>query len=352
MSVPKLSVVMSVFDGEAFLADAMECVLNQTYRDFEFIVINDGSRDATLTILRDYAANDARIRIIDQENTGLTIALRRGIDQAKGEFIARMDVDDVSLPTRFEKQMALFERYPELVAVTTDVEHFFEDGSFFALAQLRRDTRLLPLLFVFSNIIGGHGQMIFRRDAYHQVGGYNPTFRYAQDGELWIRLADIGPFGIVPETLYRYRTGHENITTVFRSEQASFSDRTRQEQFRKITGLDLDSESARALMLFFWHGPGEDTSRRATWKLAWVMKRATNDFFAANPALAKQKFDVLYRFARRWVIRQGEIKSLSPVLRLIMVANTFRLGIAALGALLRHGTAKPPPGPTVAADVD
>ena len=350
--MPKLSVVMSVFNGEAFVADAIEFILSQTYRDFEFIAINDGSTDATLSIMQRYAAKDSRIRIIDQENTGLTIALRRGIDEARGEFIARMDVDDVSLPTRFEKQMALFDRHPELVAVTTDVEHFLEDGSFFALAQLRRDTRLLPLLLVFSNAIGGHGQVVFRRDAYIKSGGYNPDFRYAQDGELWIRLVDQGPFGIVPETLYRYRTGHENITSLFRSEQASFSDRTRQIQFKKITGLDLDDELARALMLFFWHGPAEDTSRRATWLLAWVMVTATDAFFAANPHLVKQKFNVLFRFARRWVMRQTELKSLSPVLRLIMIANTLRLGTAALLTLLRHGSAKPSPGPTVPAATD
>lgn len=349
MSVPKLSVVMSVFDGEPFVADAVECILNQTYRDFEFIVINDGSSDGTLAILKEYAAKDDRVRLIDQKNTGLTLALRRGVDVAKGEFIARMDVDDVSLPTRLEKQMALFERYPELIAVTTDVEHFLEDGSFFALAQLRRDTRLLPLLFVFSNAIGGHGQVIFRRDAYMKVGGYDPEFRYAQDGELWTKLVEQGPFGVVPETLYRYRTGHENITTVFRSEQASFSDRTRQRQFKKITGHDLDDELARALMLFFWHGPPEETSRRATWLLAWVMITATDAFFVAHPGLIKQKFNVLFRFARRWLIRQTELKSLSPALRFIMLANTVRLGIAAVFTLLRHGSAKPATGATVPA---
>ena len=347
--MPKLSVVMSVYNGEAFVADAMTCILDQTYRDFEFIVINDGSTDGSLAILSEFAAKDTRVRIIDQANTGLTIALRRGIDEARGEYIARMDVDDVSLPTRFAKQMALFERHPEFVAVTTDVEHFLEDGSFYALAQLRRDTRLLPLLLVFSNVIGGHGQMMFRRDAYLEAGGYNPEYRYAQDGELWIRLADLGPFGIVPETLYRYRTGHKNITHVFKSEQASFSDRTRQKQFKKITGHELDDELARGLKLFFWHGPAEEMSRRATWRLAWVMVTATDAFFESHPELIKQKFDVLLRFTRRWLVRQTEVHSRSPILRLIILANTFRLGVAALFALLRHGSAKPPPGPTVPA---
>ena len=98
---------MSVYNGEDFIADAIECILDQTYRDFEFIIINDGSKDGSLAIMQDYASKDARIRIIDQEDTGLTIALRRGVDAAPGDYIARMDVAAVPLPRRFEKQMAL-----------------------------------------------------------------------------------------------------------------------------------------------------------------------------------------------------------------------------------------------------
>ena len=190
---------MSVYNGEAFINDAIGYILAQTYRDFEFIIINDGSTDGTLAIMQEHAVKDARIRIIDQENTGLTLALRRGIEASTGEYIARMDVDDISHPQRFEKQMALIDANPELVAGTTDVQHYSLQGPKPDFSSLDRDPRLLPMLLSFFTALGGHGQVIFSRKAYDAAGGYNPNFRYSQDYDLWTRLVEQGPFGSVRE---------------------------------------------------------------------------------------------------------------------------------------------------------
>jgi glycosyltransferase involved in cell wall biosynthesis len=105
-----ISVVMPVYNGEKYLNEAIESILNQTYRDFEFIIINDGSQDNTQMIIEEYANNDPRIRIISRENRGLIASLNQGLENAHGKFIARMDADDISEPNRFELQLDLMER--------------------------------------------------------------------------------------------------------------------------------------------------------------------------------------------------------------------------------------------------
>ncbi len=338
-SVPKLSAVMSVYNGEEFVAEAIECILAQTYRDFELICINDGSKDGSLAIMQDYAAKDDRIRIIDQENTGLTIALRRGVEEAKGDYIARMDVDDVSLPTRFEKQMALIEANPDLVAVTADVEHFYDDGTIASVAKFRRDPRLLPLLMCFVNVIGGHGQMIYSRAAYMAVGGYDPDYNYAEDYDLWARMADEGPFGNVPEVLYRYRTGHESISSLNSSKQAVVAGRVAQRQFKKIAGAELDPDVAAGIYSYWRQGIPEDTSLKDTWRTTSAMMIAVDAFFESHAELRGEKYETLRKLAARWWWRlnQAEFRAPSPMLRLIYLANIARLGAAALVAKARHG---------------
>jgi glycosyltransferase involved in cell wall biosynthesis len=328
---------MSVYNGEQFIAEAIECILAQTYRDFEFIIINDGSSDASLAIMQEYAARDDRIHIIDQDNTGLTVALRRGIDAAKGEYIARMDVDDISLPRRFEKQMALLEARPELVAVTTDVQHYSENGPRPEISALKRDPRLLPLLLCFANELGGHGQVIFRRDAYQAAGGYNPEFRYSQDYDLWTRLAKQGLFGSVREVLYHWLCGHGNISSRFSSAQAACSQSIQRRQYRRIIGSDMRETTAQALWLFSRRAAPERTSMLETWRVTSAMLRGIRVFFKANPELAHEKFESLRFFAAVWWWRLKQFSQPRPFLRLAYLACIARLGLAALLALAVHG---------------
>ena len=335
---PKLSVVMSVYNGERFVAAAIECILAQTYRDFEFIIINDGSTDGSLAIIEDYAARDDRIRVLDQANTGLTVALRRGVEAATGEYIARMDVDDVSLPQRFEKQMVLFAANPDLVAVTTDVQHVSPSGPKRTQSRLERDPRLLPLLFCFENAIGGHGQMIFRRDAYLAAGGYNPEFRYSQDFDLWTRMADVGPFGAVREPLYHWLTDHDNISSRHAEAQSSCSRKIRQTQYRKIVGSDLDDATAHDLVRFIARRAPEQTTIVQSWRLTSAILRAIRVFFRDNPGLAHEKYPTLYLFAATWWWRIKEFATPSPLLRIAFLVCVIRFGMAAVLARALHGT--------------
>lgn len=114
VTCPAISVVMSVYNGEAFLAEAVESILNQTLPDFEFVIINDGSNDKTAEILSDYAKRDPRVRVFPQENKGRAKSLNRGIDLARAPVIARMDADDIAFPSRFEQQLELLTAQPDI----------------------------------------------------------------------------------------------------------------------------------------------------------------------------------------------------------------------------------------------
>lgn len=112
---PQISVIMSVYNGEKYLREAIDSILNQTFTHFEFIIVNDGSTDKSLNIIKSY--NGSRIILVQQENKGLAAALNEGIKIAKGKYIAMMDADDISLPTRLEKQIQFMEAHPEYVAI-------------------------------------------------------------------------------------------------------------------------------------------------------------------------------------------------------------------------------------------
>src|SRR5436305_623407 len=113
-NAPPISVVMAVYNSASVVADAIESILQQTFRDFEFIIVDDGSTDSTGEVLRDYAERDVRIKLYTQENCGLIASLNRACRLAKGRYIARMDADDISLPPRFEKQFHYLESHPEI----------------------------------------------------------------------------------------------------------------------------------------------------------------------------------------------------------------------------------------------
>ena len=334
---PQLSVVMSVYNGEDFVADAIQCILDQTYTDFELVLINDGSKDGSLAIMQEFADRDSRIRIIDQANTGLTIALRRGVDAARGTYIARMDVDDISTPDRFEKQMELAAARPELVAITSDVEHFFEDGSPSVTAQLRVDPRLLPLYLVFSNRIGGHGQMVYRKDAYLACGGYDPDYNFSEDYDLWTRLIEQGPFGVVPKTLYRYRSGHESISSLNAVRQSAVAGRICRRQFHKLTGEDIDEATSDGIRVFWRNFLLTGITPQQMKSVSSAMNKAVNAFFEQNPSLADHEAEVRRKIAAKWWWRRKHLPAGDFARWSVLLANVLQWSGS---ALLARGRAR------------
>ncbi|MEA3489033.1 MAG: glycosyltransferase [Candidatus Omnitrophota bacterium] len=220
-----LSVVMGVYNGENAIADTIDSILSQTFTDFEFIIINDGSTDATSGILERYAAKDRRIRVIGQGNTGLTRALIRGCRKAKGTFIARQDVGDISMPVRFEKQICLLESDDRLVFSSCWAKMLGPGEEI--LDEIKRagdpEKATKELLYAKQGP-PCHGTVIFSKEAYGKAGGYREQFYYGQDSDLWLRMARTGLIGYVQEFLYEFKFTHRDISFLRRDLQKKFGE--------------------------------------------------------------------------------------------------------------------------------
>lgn len=214
----KLSVVMAVYNGAADLPATLDSIFAQSERDFELIVVDDGSTDATPSILA--AQNDPRLRVIRQENAGLTRALIRGCEEARADVIARHDCGDRSHPERFRKQLESLQGEVVLVSCATRYEG--PEGEKLYVARGDGEAVRRSLLHDGVDSIRGlthHGSAMFRRDAYLAAGGYRPQFRFAQDLDLWVRLAKMGTIVFRDEELYVARVDTNAISWTNRNEQ-------------------------------------------------------------------------------------------------------------------------------------
>jgi len=207
---PKVSVVMSVYNGERYLREAIDSILCQTYTDFEFIIVDDGSQDDTPRILSGY--KDKRIRVItNQSNIGLTKSLNKGIALAKAKYIARMDADDISLPTRLERQVVILDNYPEISVVSSWVIYIDKQGSQIVVRRVPPWERTRKI-FHYENLIV-HGAVMFRKPCFDLVGGYDESRFFGQDRYLWKKMIDKNfGFHIIQEPLYKFRLSTENIS--------------------------------------------------------------------------------------------------------------------------------------------
>lgn len=238
MNLPAVSVLMPVYNAERYVGEAVESILGQTFSDFEFIIIDDGSTDGSLGILRKYADRDGRIRLVSRPNTGYVVALNEAISLARGEYLARMDADDASLPERFQAQVDYLKKHPECVAVGTRVVVVDSDGD--PLGEWNRDeTHEVIDAAHMEGSRGGvicHPSVMMRRSAVRAVGGYHAEHETAEDLDLWLRLAEIGRLANLPEALLRYRM-HPKSVSHARSEQ----------QWRTVTEVLRDAYRRRGL---------------------------------------------------------------------------------------------------------
>jgi len=203
---PKVSVLLSVYNGQDFLKETIESVLNQTYKNFEFIIINDASTDDSKKILLDYKKKDNRIILIHNEyNIGLTKSLIKGLKLAKGEFIARQDSGDVSHPERLAKQVKILNENPHISLVGTHCEVVDERGKVFAKKEYPNNMEIFRKMLTQGQNPFAHGAVMFIKKHVQQIGGYNDRIFYAQDFELWSRMIKKFKFYIIEEPLYQLR---------------------------------------------------------------------------------------------------------------------------------------------------
>lgn len=201
--------VMSVLNGATFLRESIESILSQSETDFEFIVVDDGSQDATPSILDSYR-HDSRLRIYRQPNRGLVESLNRACAGARGRYIARMDADDVARPSRLAAQVKFLDEHPDVGLVGGAVEMVRRDGATLGVvAPPTEDCAIRHALF--DTTVFYHPATAFRRDLFAALGGYRHVTD-AEDLDLWLRFSEVGRLANLPQVVLRYRIHPQQLS--------------------------------------------------------------------------------------------------------------------------------------------
>jgi len=210
-NLPQISVILPVYNAEKYISKAIDSILAQTYQNFELIVIDDGSTDNSLNIIKKYET-DSKVKIINQENKGLIFTLNKGIALAKGLYIARMDADDISHPERFEKQLRLFKENLNLGVCSTSTENFGAESGV-VIRTPKNDFLKAELLFLppFAH----PATMIKRAVLIENNIYYREEFKHCEDFDLWSQLAPYCQFSNVTEVMLKYRVHPEQVTNSY-----------------------------------------------------------------------------------------------------------------------------------------
>ena len=212
-----VTVLMPVYNGGPHLPEAIESILAQTHREFELLVIDDGSTDGSGAYLDSLA--DARVRVVHQENAGLVATLNRGIELARHPVVARMDADDVSVPERLERQLAHLREHPSTAAVGSCFEVMDESGHTTDVVHISAGPAYLARQLYFRNTLP-HGGTTFRKDAVIEVGGYRDVGP-VEDYDLWCRLAARHDLAALDDVLFRYRVTASGVSVNASERQAA-----------------------------------------------------------------------------------------------------------------------------------
>jgi GT2 family glycosyltransferase len=208
-NTPKISVVMPVYNSEEYASEAIESILNQTEKDFEFIIIDDGSTDNSEKIIKSF--HDQRIKYFKKPHSGIIDSLNFGIKEARSEFIARMDSDDISIPERLEKQILFFKNNPDYALVGScaiKIDEFGEESGNLDYPPVSwKEIKKYSLLH--NPFI--HPTVMFKKELILTVGGYR-NFKHAEDYELWTRIIYKYPCANIAEPLLKYRIHSKQIT--------------------------------------------------------------------------------------------------------------------------------------------
>jgi glycosyltransferase involved in cell wall biosynthesis len=283
MPKPRVSVVMSVFNGERFLREAIESILTQDGVELEFVIVDDASSDATPGILRQVVTADSRVKLLWQtENQGLTRSLMRGCAATRGAYIARIDADDVALPGRLAKQTACLDAEPAVAFVSCGTRFITEGGDLLFERVQEPGTahqRILELDLRRLEGVSSHSSVMFRRQAYEAVGGYRPSFYFAQDLDLWIRLAEQGRFAPMQEILQVFRVHPTTLTSRWRNLQVETARLILESARLRRAGLsDTDVlERASTVRPDTRPTPGRRAMARALYYLGACLRRNGND---------------------------------------------------------------------------
>lgn len=303
LTAPAVTVLTAVHDGERHLRESVESILGQSYRDFELLVVDDASTDSSRVIVESYG--DPRVRILhNEQKLGLTASLNRGMREARGRYVARQDADDVSDRNRLEHQIALLDGRPDVALVASHYRRIDDDG-------LHRGDRFVPTepleirwRLLFLNAFA-HSSVTFRREVVDAIGGYDERYRYAQDYDLWSRLARRHTVVAAPEILVSYRRSSDSLTATF--DRAGDEVRQISNENVAAVGFDPDRLDRDAAWRLLFGDPGAIETDRAVAAARAIM--ALHEAFASASALdarmRRRHREVVGRRLGRRVLRLG-----------------------------------------------
>ncbi|MDY0281978.1 MAG: glycosyltransferase [Salinivirgaceae bacterium] len=213
-TAPAVSVLMAVYNGSRWLGEAIESVLGQTFTDFEFIIVNDGSTDDSLNIIQKYANQDSRIVLVSKENTGVADSANCGLHLANGKLVARMDADDICKPYRLHKQVAFLKAHPEVALVSGAMEYIDENGAVFGRTYpITSQAAIRHRILQHSNVIV-QPAVTMRRDTAIDCGGYCSGLTMGEDAHLWLKMIRKGYLlAVLPEPVIAYRVRGMSLTS-------------------------------------------------------------------------------------------------------------------------------------------
>lgn len=246
--VPKVTVLMPVYNGENYLREAIDSILNQSFKEFEFLIINDRSTDNSLQIIEAY--RDPRIRLFNNKtNLKLVATLNKGLNLARGEYVARMDADDISLPGRLKAQVKFLDTHPEVGILGTNVELIDDSGGYFTnfKAQPQPSDPALVRWTLFYRCCINHPTVMVRKSVYKHIGGYRSQFLYAEDYDLWLRAVQRTKIANLQKVLVKVRKHENNITIKYNREHHQSAAAAVQKSILEFIGSEVTFKTVRSL---------------------------------------------------------------------------------------------------------
>lgn len=323
---PPVSVVMAVHNGLPYLREAVDSILAQTFRGFEFIIIEDGSTDGSIEVLEAYAAADARVRLLpNPRNLGLTRSLNIGLRAARGRYVARMDADDVSLPDRLARQLAFLDGHPDFCVVGTAYDRIDENGRRFMRTEQCATANEYDWTLMFSPPLQ-HPTAMFRRSLVTDHGVlYDESLETTQDYDYWVRARAHGKGMVLAEPLVMYRTHGSAVSLTKRDIQLRTHRRLavgcQLAAFPDLTAAAEDIEALGDLMC------GQRAADGASVRAAVAGMNTLLARFHAERTMTASERRYVHTTACRWLtiamMRSGALKD--PRLAARFVASAWRI---------------------------
>ena len=295
---PRVTVLTTVLNGARFLEETIESVIGQTFPDFEYVIVDDGSTDGTPAILAKWAARDPRVVVIRNEtNRGIPASANRGLAAARGDDVERLDGDDVSEPDRLRIQVELLDARPDVAMVSMNYYIMRHDGLILRKTNHHAPPEVIEYLLHFGNAVGGHSQVMYRRSAVEQVGGYDERCTFALDYDLWTRIVRVGRIVILPAAGMRYRIHEQSVTARSAARQRSIAAGITRRMLGEYLGREVSDHELDALTSLWSRVPPS-----VDWRTADAILREGYRIFRTregrDPALSRR---VRQENARRFV---------------------------------------------------